>query len=235
MEAVYGQGYSPTAPAEPHVLFSGRRPSKPSKRPLIFSPGYGWGPERAVSEWQMGTMRWAKGGYVGMSGDFGGASSWGNDTAQDRIDEGIAYVRAQFDCADDKVVLVGQSMGGSDVLNWAVRHPDDVAAIAVVVGLVDTDYIHDNNVWGLAAAIDAAYGGNWAASEPDYNPVNFAADLDGIPGCIWSSSDDPVTTRASHEAFCADSGFELVDTGANGHGVAGIDRDEVYDFCRQYA
>lgn len=235
MNATYAPGYSATAPAEVATLFSGRRVSDPTKRPLLFSPGFGWGPERAVSEWALGCVRWASAGLVGICGDFGGTNTFGNDTSQARIDDGWAHVKAQFDCADDKVVLVGQSMGGADVLNWARRNLASVAAIALLVPAVHVDYLYDNDSGGLASDIDAAFGGNWAASEPEYDPINFADEFVGIPGQIWSSSDDPWTTRVSHEAFCAASGFDLIDTGANGHGVGGIDRDEVYDFARGYA
>lgn len=79
-------------------------------------------------------------GFTMLSSDWGGPSTWGNDTAVARLERG-RQVLVEQGCAADKVALVGVSMGGLNALNYAVAHPGRVAAIVAIVPAADLEDI----------------------------------------------------------------------------------------------
>lgn len=152
--------------------------------------------------------------YPVVAGDFGGAYSWGNDTAIDAVASGKTRLQGALGAKAGKVLLYGISMGGAVVLNWARQHLDDVAGILLIKPAVGIEDIRANNRDGLAAGIEAAYGGNagWQAAKPTHNPVQYAAELDGIPIHIWYAEDDETTIPGRVLAFAADAGDSCVVT-----------------------
>lgn len=237
MRAVYGVGYSPTDPADPQVLISGYRAPSAANRAFIYSPGRGLGPDEAVRTRNTGIQRLADAGLGGMAGSFGGTTTYGNDTAIERIGEAWDWLPNQIACPTDKVLVIGESMGGCDVLNWVQRNLGVVAAVALMVPLVDLADVHDNNRGGLASEIETAYGGGagYAAAVDAHNPLEFATDLAGIPIKIWNASNDTLIVPATVAAFAAASGAETVDMGAVGHSIQTLDPSAIYGFLRQYA
>lgn len=237
MYARFGRGYSSIDPTEKQVVMCGRKVPDATKHPLIHSPGYGWGSHHAAREWETGVPRWADSGLVAMSGEFGGLGTFGNPLSTAQIDEAVNWLPTQLPCDNDKVLLTGQSMGATDVLNWAVRNQGQVAAIALIAPLVNYQDVYENNRYGLAAAIEAAYEDPIENTYYAFNPMSWAdqfADAN-IPGCIWSSTNDDATLHEFNVQFAEEAGFDLVTTGAYGHSMTGIGPNEVYDFLRHYA
>lgn len=243
MRVEYTSGYSTAAPSEFATIWRGRTRPSSAKRPLLCSMGLNSTPDTSLIAPQIGLARWADAGLVALHGDFGGTTTWGNDTAQSRISEGWAWIKANLPCASDKVILVGESMGGLDVLNWAHAHLSSVAAIALCFPALDLADLHDNNYspvflpGGSRAPVEAAYGGlaGYQAAEPTHNPNRYAGDFSGIPIFIQYSSNDPICVTPITEAFGSACGATMDNEGPVFHGFGALSRDAIYDFARAYA
>jgi pimeloyl-ACP methyl ester carboxylesterase len=135
----------------------------------------------------------------------------------------------------DKCLLVGGSMGGLMAVNWAYRNPTKVAAVALIIPVLDLEDVYTNNRGGLASQITAAYGG-----APDYatrSPIQLASGLAGIPTKVWYATDDPVTPNiATNTTFAGSVGVSASTRlmGAVGHTFSAVDADEVMTFLAPY-
>lgn len=133
-------------------------------------------------------------------GDLGG-QTWGGDLVVTRIGQAITMLQSRG--VIGPIALVGGSMGGCSVLNYAYQHPEDVACVAAVMPLVDMDNAYANP-WLVSrrSEMEAIYG-----DPPDFtghNPVEFASSMDSdLPIHIWSASDDLLTPPETHAEFVA--------------------------------
>jgi hypothetical protein len=212
-------GIGEYAASEAHVL-SVRcdTPLNSTVRGLMWShPGTHNARVDAVTTHRYIADSFAEVGYVVLATDMGGPSPWGNNAARDRAIDTASYLRIRG-ASSESLVAAGASLGTPAALYWALNHPFDVAAVALIVPTVDINDIYVNNRAGLAARIAAAWGSAsaWEAAEPTRNPINYAADLT-FPIGIWYAPDDPVCVRASIEAFAAAHGrttlFSMGDVG----------------------
>lgn len=151
-------------------------------------------------------------GHVACS--VGVESYWGNSTMRDRITTLVDACQAASYFPAGKVHLVGNSAGSLCALLWALANPTRVASLALALAPVDIQSLYDRNPLGVTASIDAAYGGRPPDSE---NPALRAAELLGIPICLWYSSSDPVGLEAETLAFAEDAGATLQGMGAVDH------------------
>lgn len=151
---------------------------------------------------------------------LGGATTWGNDSSIDAVDDAIDhYATAQpvsgadYRTASTPVNLWGDGMGALTVLNWAWRNPDRVAAILLRNPVVALDDFHDRNA-SLQAQIEAAYGGLSAynAALPDHDPEqNWSLIRPLGPKIkIWYGGDDDLIPTNEVEAFANAVGCEAV-------------------------
>jgi pimeloyl-ACP methyl ester carboxylesterase len=177
----------------------------------------------------------AQAGYPILGVSTGDA--WGNDTAMTRMDAAKTYLQSTVGAKAGAVGLIGGSMGGCNVLNWAKRN---LASTACAVGLVpvsDITDIHTNNRASLATNIDGAYSGGW--SEATYgaarNPATFAAagDLAGLDYLAFGGATDATCLPATVEAVCTSIGVsaqyvEVV--GSHNSAIANITTQDVVDF-----
>lgn len=115
--------------------------------------GYGNSQER--------TAALADGGMLCFSGEFAGTQSWGNDRMLRTLDDTYNWLQGQTGVKKGKVVLMGGSMGGLNVLNWAYRNPEKVACISMHIPVLNLDEIHRGNLGGLRPFIDSAYNGGY--------------------------------------------------------------------------
>jgi pimeloyl-ACP methyl ester carboxylesterase len=131
-------------------------------------------------------------GCIGLSADLGGNATWGNATAQSRLDAAFTYLQTIAGVKLGKVVLFAQSMGAINALVWAKNNKAKVAAIVGTIPVTNLTFAWQHGAY--TAAINAAYGG--AYSEATYgaarNPTTFAASLAGIPGQLWVGNTDPL-------------------------------------------
>lgn len=149
-----------------------------------------------------------------VAADFGG-QTFGNDTGVTRVGQLLDYLGAST------ATLVGASMGGAVALNYAVRYPERVRAVAGLIPAVSfTDIAVDNPA---KANLDLAYPPAYDDSNPDHaahNPALFAASLPAtMPIHLFTSSDDPTCPPSMADAFVAARPQTLRTVfGAYGHG-----------------
>jgi alpha-beta hydrolase superfamily lysophospholipase len=171
-----------------------------------------------------------------ISAKYGG-QVWGNDTAQTRVGDAIAYMTGgEFNAKTDKVLLLGVSMGGMLALNWARANPSKVAAIILFYPAVNLQWIHDN---GGAATTEAAYGGSLAsfnAAVAAHDPLQHTAEYAGVPIQMWYSDADTVVGTANQQAFLAAvSGIESHLLPGAGHAdMTAINPSSVAGFAANY-
>ncbi len=171
-------------------------------------------------------------GLIGVSADIGGSSTWGNATLKSRLDAMYSYTQGLSRVKKGKVILVGQSMGGLAMLNWARANKSKVAA---VVGVIPVTNMNSAIANGYSAPVAAAYGGAYsdASYGAQYNPRVFAADLAGIPGQLWVGATDQIanTTDAGAVVAAASSIKMMTIAGAHAESTLGnIDLAEMARF-----
>jgi hypothetical protein len=127
-----------------------------------------------------------------------GGNTWGNDAALGFITEARAYAIAQGAKTGRSVVL-GGSMGGGAAYAWARANPTLVACLVQLEPVSDLNDFVVNNRGGLAASVNAAYGGayNNGTHGPTHNPESFKASLAGVPTQVWYATDDTIVLPAT--------------------------------------
>lgn len=161
--------------------------------------------------------------------------SWGNNQAKQDIDEmRVLYLQSAsvLNCRQDKIGLVGISMGAFQALNWAVYHIPQVAGISLIVPGLALDNAYNRNLFGTARAeIEAAYGGPspYLGSLYDHSPTYYAEYLTGVPIRIWYAPDDDVAWAAFVEDFATRVGpsCTIHSLGNVGHNVTAAPVNEV--------
>lgn len=133
-------------------------------------------------------------GYSVLSCDFGGANTWGNDTAMSRITDAVTFAGTRG-LRTDKIALWGESMGHMNVYNWAHRNGSKVAAVMGTIGVCDAQDAYDNA--GQAVVMDAAYAGNWAGNAATRDPKQITNVVSGLHWRIYYASDDSVVPAAA--------------------------------------
>lgn len=181
--------------------------------------------------------------------------TFGNTTAQTRLGQLRDFVRGASSPArasSEPLWLVGGSGGVATLLNFARANPADVAGVVGLLPLVDLQDLYDNRLpYGdvTRTEVDAAYGGNVAASYATHNP-SAAGNVEalaagGVPVKLYYSTDDPYIAPSTVLAFRdrlvgAGGVCELQSLGAVGHtdlgvGYEGVQTDDVVDFLLAHA
>ena len=162
--------------------------------------------------------------------DLGG-NTFGNDTGIARVASLVTYA------GNGPVVLVGASMGASVAINYAVRNPTKVLAIANVIPALDFNSVDSSNLgWtNLNAAYPPAY--NAATDGPTHNPLQIANQLpSNLPVKLWTSSDDPTCPPATADAFvAARPQTQRTVIGAYGHGGIAIAAPDMLNWMKAFA
>lgn len=210
------------APAEIHYLI---RPGRGWNRRIILWHHGAGGETLAIVTGNAARLnsialvrRLVSAGYSLMSCDFGGANTFGNDTAMSRITDAVTYA-GTLGYDTDKVGLWGESMGHMNVYNWAHRNPTKVAAIIGMIPLCDAQAVYDGDIGGLASDMDAAYGGNWAGNASTRDPKQILGIVSGLNWRIYYASDDPLVPAADAVALAAALGksSQAFNMGPGGH------------------
>lgn len=158
-----------------------------------------------------------------LGADLGGATTWGNATAQTRAETLRAYAGTAFGLPNGKVHLLGASMGALTALQYAKANPSKVASIALIIPALDLDYAYQNNIGGHQADIGTAWGVSFPTALPAAAKVlDDTSSWDAIPVKIWYVTNDVYTPTASSTTFIANAGATGVSLGALGHTEAAI-------------
>jgi predicted alpha/beta hydrolase family esterase len=221
------------SPAEDEVIFADSQ-ARGTVRGVINAHGYNAGAQAYLT-----TYRWygqfvADGGFPTLAADFGGKSTWGNDTALGAMSAAVTWWTSgggPVPVKSDKVVLLGGSMGCLTVGLWAIANPSKVAAIVLVLPAIDLEDLHDNRYLttpgDLAIPIEAAYGGSsgylsaLATKSLNLPAQRTALKNTGIPIQVHYSSNDPVAIPAVATDFATAVGADLHSVGALGHSAKG--------------
>lgn len=175
-----------------------------------------------------------------LSIDAGGTSAWGNATAMARGLDGRTNIQGTWKAKSGTVVCVGVSMGAVTALNFAKANPTLVSAVVCVIPAIDLNDIVTNNRGGLAAQINAAYGGTYSevTNGPTSNPANYASTF-ATPTLLYYASDDAVLLPSTVTTFASSAkSASAYSLGALGHTQAAIDavpRGQVISFLSQFA
>lgn len=139
--------------------------------------------------------RLAELGVLVVAATLGGASAWGNSTAKARVADAATFLAAQG-AKSGKVGLVGFSMGGPTACNYMRQDTSKVAGALLIDPAVNMNRLHDSDISGGQAEIEAAYGGAaaWTAAKAASDPQTNAAAHAGPPmHCYWDTGDTIIT------------------------------------------
>lgn len=149
--------------------------------------------------------------------DLGG-NTFGNDTGIQRVGQLLDYYNVPT------AYFLGASMGASLTINYAVRNPARVAAIACVIPAIDFNDVEPGNpgLTNLNLAYPPAYDPE--THGPTHNPVQIANQLPAdMPVSLWTSSNDTTTPPHTADTFvAARPQTERTVFGAYGHGGIGV-------------
>lgn len=236
--------YAPTVATDKHVIFAGRSyRSDGTKRPVLWCHSAGGDALEALTETNVYDHLYTITESLGLpliSFDAQGVQ-WGNDNAQSRLADALAYLRTTWGAhATLLPLIIGVSMGGMLALNWARANPGGYAALALLYPATSLQAIHDGagGAANGAATTEAAYGGSLAtfnAAVATHDPAQNAAAYFGKPIKMWRSSADTVVGTANQDAFASAAGVAVADLGAVAHAdMVKIYPGEVAAFLRSY-
>lgn len=152
-------------------------------------------PQRFASGSYRLFQRLAHAGYHVLTPDLGGPYTWGNDTAVDRITS-ARQILINNGCSD-RIVLIGGSMGNTNVLRYMADFPSRVACGIGLIPAIDIDQIRANNWNGLKANIESAWGIGSSDPIPARGiPLNRTAEMSPVPWAGWYGSADTVVDGA---------------------------------------
>lgn len=182
----------------------------------------------------------ATAGIPCVAGDFGG-QAWGNDTAMSRITSAWGILQNQFGCRNDKVCLLGASMGGATAARYTQLHPTQVACFVGLIPLLDLVAFYNNNVGGSQSEIAAAWGVTAPAALPA--SANIAANVQmaaTVPLLAGYSSVDqtvqPAWVQAYVNALGSDASMMVTDStyGHSDQAIGGMPIPTAVQFLIKY-
>lgn len=179
--------------------------------------------------------RLAKAGFFVIAPDLGGPScTWGNDLSVDRIERVARYLECRWGIAGP-LLLLGTSMGATDMFRFAADHPEAVAALVAVTPVCDLEALRAIGADDLQTNIDASWGVRFPEPLPaGANPADWPHRLRGVPLVAYYASDDPLIPTRSVVEFAGAAGGRAVDLGPRGHAgsVAAVPVRDVARFFR---
>lgn len=113
-------------------------------------------------------------GFVIVAPDLGGTHTWGNDTVVSRIESARQFL-VSLGC-NQKVCLVGTSMGGLNSLNYTRAYPSRVAALIALIPAADLEMLRDTH----GSSIESAWGigsGGVLPARANPNTIENAAQI----------------------------------------------------------
>ncbi len=167
--------------------------------------------------------------------DFGG-DWWGSPDHVARIDDARTYLQSAWGTSGP-VTLVGFSMGGLGVLNYARANPSLVRAVCTIFPVISLNRYRTDTP-GALAQIDATYSGGYSDGTYGsmHNPALWASSLTtSVPVRIHYSDADtqvPPDTITSFKTARPKTQIEMVGMNGHGDGTVGDALDHIIRFCR---
>lgn len=150
-------------------------------------------------------------GYSVISPDLGGPQTWGNDAQQSAITAAYNYIKSKT--GQEKITIIGQSMGGLGAFIWAKNNPSKVDRLASLIPVINLEDIHSRPDY-YRDLINQAYGGSYNDSTmgDQRNPLRIAANggLNGINMCVWYGLDDELCKPSFAVDFARASSCKII-------------------------
>lgn len=158
--------------------------------------------------------------YPVVVADIGGQYTWGNPTAQTRIEDARLYLQSVSGCKTGPVILAGTSMGGLSSLNYASANPANVLGVIGIIPVVDLESAR--TIFG--ATVETAWGIGAAGTFPALsNPAIKTNLYSTIPIKIYNASSDVSAPASLSNTFAsAVNRGSAVTVSAQGHSEASI-------------
>ena len=121
-----------------------------------------------------------------------GKNSWMNDNGEKIVQEFIRSVKKELSIDENRIYLMGKSMGGGSALTFSFRNLDTVAAVCDIAGV--TDYIRFYEESQYSEELEAAYGGSPKENMIYYmrrSSIYNVSQLQKIPVLIIHGDIDP--------------------------------------------
>lgn len=158
--------------------------------------------------------------YPVVVADLGGPFTFGNATTVAAIESARRYLQTTWGAKPGKIGLVGVSMGGTGVINYAAAYRANVAAAVGVVPVCDLNELYTGHNGEYAPYIRAAWNLAVGQALPlAANPLNNILKVLGLPYQVWYASNDeavPVSTVLSLLSLLGLTGTKH-NVGALGH------------------
>ena len=139
-------------------------------------------------------------GYPILSCDLGGAKTWANATTVSAIGSAVTYL-GTLGCKTDKIGFIGESMGHAGAMEWAAANLSQVAAVAALLGVCDTNDVYTNGS-GFVSDMNTAWGGTWTNTLSSNPQLQAAAGAyAGLPWRHWGGSSDTTVLPATVTAM----------------------------------
>lgn len=150
---------------------------------------------------------------------------WGNSVVVERMRDAILTAQSRHAFAE-RVHLIGISMGGPCVANYAKHYPETVASMVLMIAAVDVQDIHDNDLstpyGGSVVEPSEAFGDE---RPPDaWTSARNASAFVRIPTVSWYSNNDAICRVGPNEDFianCRGTGHNLGDQFPSGFAIPG--------------
>jgi dienelactone hydrolase len=219
-------GYTPS---EEHITMLGSGYSVgDAGRVIVYAHGAGGNGAVLQADVRADLERYADRGYVVSAPFLGGAAPWGNPACVDAIDALLVYLHDTYGADVTRPMFIGDSHGGPCVLNWAVYNaagPARLGAAVLRVPAIAMQQMHDTNVAGVAAGMEAAYTNlaGLVAAYPTRDPSNpehavrIAASGIATRCRLDYNETDPFVRAADVRRFSALSGIEARVLGGPSH------------------
>lgn len=221
------------------------RVQRPNRYPVVLCHGAQGStlnatqPAALPGQFTLAEALWAT-GVSGINADWGGASTWGNDTTVTRVEAGRVLM-GSYGCDNSKVVLVGISMGFLTAMSYARAHPTRVAGLVGVVPVTNPVDIYSNNRNGFRTEIGTAWGVTYPTPLPTRANPSDAANLAitaGLPCRLYYSTADTICLPSLLDSFASalPATKVVIDTSA-GHtdGVIGLaSGSEIGSYARSW-
>jgi hypothetical protein len=183
--------------------------------------------------------RYADQGHVVHAGLIGGNYTWGNAASVSAVDAILDYLEASYGADISAPMFVADSHGASIAINWGIRNASQLGRAILRVPAISLKTIHDTNVAGLAANMEAAYT-NLAglvaayptrdANHPTFQALVISSGL--VPKLrIYYNAADPIINPVDVLAFSTATGVVAEEMGGPSHAPWGyFDIDEQYQW-----
>lgn len=143
--------------------------------------------------------------FVVSVSDCGGSVPWGNAQTVDAIGKLRSQLINDWGAYNGKIGIVGISMGGLAMFNYAKANPSLVAFCVGIVPAISLASIKSNYPASYGPEIDTAYGGTYSdgTQGPTYSPYVYRNSFPNIKTGIWYSTNDAICLPTVTQTFGA--------------------------------